>query len=286
MQTVISKATKADVSKSPFPHLVIENALPPEIADRLLAEYPPMDILGSGVQGLVKDGVFPNNEKLRYYSFEVLKDERVSPLWRDFTETHLSLEFYKQFFTLFEDSIRQHYPDLANKLAVLADKDLGIRKQDSFDTKTLLIDAEICVDTPVKVASTVKGPHLDNAKKLAIMLYYLKKPDDDSVGGDFELSTLQEGNLALDPSRMVVGGGLRKEKVVPYRHNTALVFLNTPESFHGVSPRQPTEQLRYSFDTAFELREPLFDVKPFTQVPFMSKVEGKLRGIARKLLKR
>jgi len=285
MLSALEKSTKRDVQSEPFPYLVVEDALPQNIADELLATYPSLNLLGGGVQGLVKNGIVPNNEKLRYYSFEVLKDHNIPDIWKDFVKTHLSYDFYKIFFHLFEDEIARFYPNLLPNLKSFTPKDIGMRKFDSFDDKKMLLDAEICVDTPVKFTSSVKPAHIDGMRKLAVMLYYLKKPDDDSVGGDFEISSLEKGPLVLNQDRIVQSGQLKKENIIPYRHNTALIFLNTKDSLHGVSPRQPTNHLRYSFDVAFELPNALFDLTPNICVPITTRVRRKLGKIARSILK-
>ena len=47
---------------------------------------------------------------------------------------------------------------------------------------------------------------------------------------------------------------------VPYRRNTLFMFVNGPDSLHGVTVRQPTQHLRLFLNLVGETRVKLFDV--------------------------
>jgi hypothetical protein len=280
MTTILSRTSKSKIVRDPFPYLVIENALPSKLADELLSAYPTLEYLGSGKQGLMKKGLIPNNEKIRYYSAEVLEDKALASVWRKFVREHVTLEFFKEFLSLFEDDIYDFYPHLRERFEALCLGDVGVRQTDTFSDKKILIDAEMCADTPVKKLSSVKIAHLDNPKKLAVAILYLRRKEDDSQGGSFQIHRLKESSFRIDSSRLIDNESiLDLVREVPYKHNTAVVFLNSLHSFHGVSPRAVTKHVRYSFDVALELSDPLFNVAPHTKKTLRERARGYARTI-------
>lgn len=52
---------------------------------------------------------------------------------------------------------------------------------------------------------------------------------------------------------------------VPYRANTLVTFVNTPDSIHGVSERGVTAHPRRYINFLAELREPLLDLSPYQE---------------------
>ena len=77
--SILSNASKADLRLDPFPHLIIENALDPEVFAELAASFPDDDLVVDG--RTVKDTWFD------YPACKVVKDQRLSPMWRDFSAT-------------------------------------------------------------------------------------------------------------------------------------------------------------------------------------------------------
>src|SRR5205823_10197992 len=112
----------------------------------------------------------------------------ISPLWREFIKAHVSQEFLNELVTLFGDDIRAIYPSLEETYARLDRWRAGTRSMDNYRRAEVLLDAQICVNTPVAgQPSSVRGAHIDNTDKLFAGLYYLRHPDDDSTGGDLEI---------------------------------------------------------------------------------------------------
>ena len=75
--SVLQNASKSDVRLEPFPHLVINNALPPELCDSLISNYPDLDTMS----------VNPNRNNVRwsYPASRVTDNPDISPEWRDIT---------------------------------------------------------------------------------------------------------------------------------------------------------------------------------------------------------
>src|SRR5437764_696501 len=80
--------TRADLEVDPFPHLVIRHALPDDVCDRLIAEYPPLDTITGG-------GDVAANARFDLQA-RAVRDAGVSPLWQAFVERHTSNEFARE----------------------------------------------------------------------------------------------------------------------------------------------------------------------------------------------
>jgi len=291
MESILDKVTEKYIRREPFTHVVFKNALPTELADRLLREYPSPYYLGKGRQGLARDGKLPNNIKIRYDSKDILNDDKLSPFLKEFVSRHLTFDFFKQYMALLGEDIYRLHPKLREYLKNIKPEDVGIRNIDTYKTKKVLIEAELCVDTPVSKASSVRGIHLDNAHKIGVALLYLRDPSNNSVGGDFEVyKRKNSSNYIVNHISNIKERYLKNfEKVAsfPYEHNTLLMFLNTDRAFHGVSNRAPTDQLRQVFDIAIELPFPLFDISAHRENFIIKKLRAlylKITGINKELV--
>ena len=91
------------------------------------------------------------------------------------------------------------------------------------------------------------------------------------------MGKLGDKNFTIDSNRIVRKADIEVTAEVPYEHNTLVVFLNTIESFHGVSVRKKTKDLRYSFDICFEVKDFLFDIKPHTYYDLWTRTKMKVR---------
>src|SRR5438309_7903774 len=83
--SLVATATRADLEVDPFPHLVIRHALPDDVCDRLIAEYPPLDTITGG-------GDVAANTRFDLQA-KAVREAGVSPLWQEFIERQTSNEF-------------------------------------------------------------------------------------------------------------------------------------------------------------------------------------------------
>jgi hypothetical protein len=83
---------------------------------------------------------------------------------------------------------------------------------------------------------TVRTAHLDNGRELWAGLFYMRKPEDSSTGGDLQIfKTVKEPTF--HGVREVDMSTVEAVETVPYQANTLVLFLNTRHSLHGVTPR-------------------------------------------------
>lgn len=279
MKSILENVTQSDIIRDPFPHVVIKNALSQELIDQLLSEYPSAEYLGQGRQGLTKNAKMPNNIKLRYNSADVLGDDKLPAVWKEFVRTHLTYEFFSKYLDIFKEDVYSLYPKFGRFLDNLSKEDVGVKLIDTYEDKKVLLNAEICADTPVKEVSSVRKIHLDHAQKLGVALLYLKRKDDNSEGGNFEIyKHTNDRKYIINHIRNIKDRytqDFTKIKEVTYEHNTLVIFLNSPKSFHAVSVRQPTNHLRYVFDIAFEVGFPLFDISKHAENKWITRFRAR-----------
>lgn len=251
--SLLSRVLQSDVKSDPFPHVIIKNAIPNELADELIRQYPSFSILTKGK-------VSGSNKRFDYTIKDVRELGGVPDIWREFIETQATPEFAEQFSTLFGEHIEKMYPDFSRRMKPWDKIRKGIRGIDSFEEKDMLLDANISGNTSVTgKPDSVRESHVDDPMKIYSGLFYLRPTDDDSVGGDLEFYKYKTENYKMF-GQHVFPKYVEKVATVPYEKNTLVFFLNTPHSLHGVSVRQKTPHPRYFVNLVGEMREPLFDI--------------------------
>jgi hypothetical protein len=232
VDSLIARLTPADVVETPFPHVVIHDALYRDLCDRLTAEFPPLEAMEGYRAGA-------SNRRLNYYAKDAVRGEDVSPLWREIVARHVSQVFLEELLGLFADSIARTYPALAQSFAQKTPR-AGVRWKDTFESADILLEAQPAANTPViSAATSVRGGHLDNPDKLVVGLYYLRHPEDDSSGGDLQLCRYVTRRRVFE-GHEIASRYIEPVKTIPYQANTLVLFLNSPDSLHAVTPRHPT----------------------------------------------
>jgi hypothetical protein len=253
MDSVVSRVTPADVEQEPFPHVVVKDALDRDVCDRLIEEFPPLELFARGRS-------YGSNQRFNIHGNEAADDERLSPLWRELVRVHQSQAFLDQLLALFANGIRASYPSFEDVVGPLDKLRAGIRFRDSFDDADVLVEAQPALNTPVTgPATSVRAGHLDNPDKLFVGLYYLRHPDDTSSGGDLELYRYTTSRPAFDDHE-VAARYIEPVAKVGYEANSAVLFLNTDRSLHGVTPRTETPVPRLFLNLNFEVKRDLFTI--------------------------
>ena len=182
---------------------------------------------------------------------EVLADESTTRFWRSFFELHTSTAFLQEVVKLFGAEIHDNYPQLSR-----LDLKAGVRFRDSAP---FLLDCQFAVNTPVKKAGTVRGPHIDDPKELFGGMVYMG-------GGALDLYKWKNERLFIGRKGMVkkaecAKGSVIKVASITCNPGTIVLFLNTPDSIHGVAPRKRGDGYRSYINLIGEIAEPLFALK-------------------------
>ena len=222
----------------PYPHIVIEDALPEDIYNQLEKEWP--------TQQLLSTEPFDNGICYRLKSDQMLKPNVVSDSWRQFAEYHTSAKFYDEVKNIFGDFM----PNIAE-----ADKTISPRGWDKGGDK-IGSDCQTVMHKPVDFSS--RTPHIDNPREIYAGLLYMPYEDDTSTGGDFQLhrqaSTITEVNK--NGGRAVGDKAGDIVKTVPYKRNTFVMFCNnSTNTIHSVSARKNAVRHRRSVNIIAEFNK-------------------------------
>ena len=222
----------------PYPHIVIEDALPEDIYNQLEKEWP--------TQQLLSTEPFDNGICYRLKSDQMLKPNVVSDSWRQFAEYHTSAKFYDEVKNIFGNFM----PNIAE-----ADKTISPRGWDKGGDK-IGSDCQTVMHKPVDFSS--RTPHIDNPREIYAGLLYMPYEDDTSTGGDFQLhrqaSTITEVNK--NGGRAVGDKAGDIVKTVPYKRNTFVMFCNnSTNTIHSVSARKNAVRHRRSVNIIAEFNK-------------------------------
>lgn len=239
--TVLAKADPADIRLAPFPHLVIPDALD-------AAAYAELAACRPGYAEIAGPPPHPSNTRMPCSAWLFQQLPHLPEPWQRFTARHTRPDIL----AAVRDLFRAHWPAQLPTRLPQDPARYGLFGRDSHDTFEILLDARLEVNAPVTgPASTHRGPHVDTPNRLFSMLFYLRAPEDDSVGGDLVLYRWRGARAAnldvfeLDPDLVAPAA------TVPYAANTVVIFPNAPDALHGVSHRHPTPHERaYVFITA------------------------------------
>lgn len=214
----------AKLETDPFPHCVIHPALPENVYRELCATRIPDKLFGK-----IKKNAWNTRIDLPTCLYDA------QGVWKEFIEAHTGKDFWSSVLDVFGDEIAKLYPNLTNP----KNWTVGIRHTGEFDLST---ECQMGVNTPCKERGKVLGPHLDNPVELYAGLLYMPA-DDDPGGGDLKLYRYTKpprmwGKLRIDEDCV------EAVKTVPYKPNTAVFFINSPNSVHGVTERGPCTQYR------------------------------------------
>lgn len=212
----------------PFPHMVIEPALPSELYAQLARDYPE--------QSVIRQGGHESEFVCRYPAPRALADQHLSPLWTSFLHYHTSLEFFREAVELVVPALEKWYPERLHFIRRASTVPRGMGKGD------IELETQFVVNLPCE--QSVRTPHLDNPRELYAIFFYMRLEDDRSTGGDLEMYNRRVPSVRMHGRREASPDDLSLAKTISYGANKALLFLNTPVSFHGVSPRRAIERNR------------------------------------------
>jgi hypothetical protein len=237
-ENVYDRAAHATIELEPFPHLVVENVLPEADYRALEESFPSVEYVARGEEVV-------NNRTYLANSDRVLSDPDTPPAWQSFFAAHTQRALFESAMSLWQEEIERRHPDLeANFGKKLGEFEVARRsgKGDSPANRRadIMLDCQFGVNSPVTVESSTRGAHVDSGAKLFSSLLYFRAKDDESTGGEYELLRLRRGPYPRSKMKNIPSKYIESVKRIPYRRNTLLAWLNTPESIHGVTPRSVT----------------------------------------------
>ena len=237
--SLLGRALRRNIVTEPFPHIVVEDALPVDYYRQLATEFP-------GFKAIAGDGPHGNNELYLKSAFDIPHMPEVSAAWREFFAYHTSRDFYSEIVALFGEHIRDAHPAFEATLGrKFEDMTVGVRTpnkaQDADATRhDAKLDVQFGCNSPVLEKSSVRTAHIDSKYKLLASLLYFREDGDGSAGGELELYRHDPAAARFDKRHQLISGDFEVARTVPYRPNMLVMWVNSPRALHGVSPRDPT----------------------------------------------
>ena len=257
MYSVLQNKSEMFFNFDTFPYLIIDNALPIDLYDKLKSNFP-------NNKKIIGNNEYKENCVYRYNANHSLNDPEISNEWKEFIKYHTSLNFINDVYGVFEESIKKIYKVEKNKLFNengINENSIGVRfqKQNYFN-----LDCQFVINTPTSGGTSVIEPHLDNPIEFYAGLLYMKDDDDDSIGGNLTTHTFKDKPSFYGKSRV------REDKInlleeIEYKKNRLVMFLNSPYSIHGVTKRSKTNFYRKYINIIGEFNFELFNYRNFLE---------------------
>ena len=241
MYSLLQKKPK--VQTDPYPHVVIEDALPWDLYEELENSFPEKQVLNTA----------PYDNGICYrMKANVMLDSNFQPeIWRKFAQYHTSAEWFNEVNELF----KFYMPSvLLNK--TFTENDLGARGW-ADENKNIWTDCQVVMHKPIEEKSS-RTPHIDNPMEMWAGLLYMPYKDDTSTGGEFQIHSVLDDVKKVDMKggRQIYRDNLGPVvKSIPYKRNTFVMFANnSPNTVHGVSRRVDPKMFRRSVNIIGEFK--------------------------------
>lgn len=256
MYSVLQNKQNIQYRSDPFPYFIIDNALPENLYKELNDTFPTYQKIIESNRGLNE---YKENTAYRYDASRSLNDPDINTIWKEFIKYHTSYEFTSDLYDIFLESIKKIYKVDKDKLPNNTNTGLRFRDSALFST-----DCQFVINTPTSGDTSVIPPHLDNPKEFYAALFYMRDPEDDSLGGSLTTHKFIGSPSFYGKARV------KEEKVnlieeIEYKENRLAVFLNTPLSIHGVTKRSKTNFYRKYINIIGEFNYELFNFRPFLE---------------------
>ena len=190
--SVLANVTPDQVRLEPYPHIVVDDCLPPAYFQELAANYPSNDVildycrthqdrLFNFVEGTARA-----NDRYDVSAYQALDHpEPLSEAWLKFIQYHTSSAFFSEVVNVCGDAIRRVYPALEDTIGrPLEAMTTGVRYRSDCD---ISLDCQIGINTPAESRSSVRRVHVDAREELFAILLYFRDPADDTEGGNLEI---------------------------------------------------------------------------------------------------
>ena len=242
---------KPTVQTNPYPHVVIDEALPWDLYEQLENEFPEQTLLATEP--------FDNGICYRMKSDILLKPTFESNLWRKFAEYHTSAEWFKEVYEIFKPWL-SGYPSIIHSLRNL-EENISARGWSGWNLKgkkaTIETDCQLVMHKPI-TEKTSRTAHIDNPMEMFAGLLYMPYKNDTSTGGNFQIHSTKNNIRKVDMKggRQVYAEDLGPvHTTVPYKRNTFVMFCNAnPNTVHSVSNRINPTMYRRSVNIIAEFR--------------------------------
>lgn len=230
------------IETDPFPHFVLDNALPPDFYEELSHNFPDWT-------KIVPEGA-ESGTLHHLKAAKIIYDGSIEPVWRRFVLKHTEGPFAMRLLNLFEDHLRPMLQNLPE-----GNLKIGVRGTGEFD---LVLDCQIAVNAPGDEC-LVRGAHLDSPDELIAGLLYMPV-EGDEAGGNLELYRWT-GQRIIE-GKAEAASEVELVKTIPYRANQLIMFVNTVDALHGLTVRQKSDVPRRYVNFVLNANKPVREEPP------------------------
>jgi hypothetical protein len=244
--SILAGVTSADVRLDPYPHIVIDNCLPMHLYTELARSYPlDQTILELGSNAGNLSAVRPNSRHDIGAQRLLGRPEHFTAAWLAFVDYHVSNAFFQEFLRLMAPHILATYPHLEQRLGCpLSQLTTGVLDDSRSRASQLLLDCHVGINTSSTRTSSVRRVHTDAPDELFAALVYFRREEDSVTGGDLEIYRWKGQREPRFVGSEVDESDTERVCAVPYRANTAVIFINSEHALHAVSKRGPSPASR------------------------------------------
>ncbi len=266
-----NKLSSAKAFDYPFKHIVIENFLPEEL-------YLQAEGIYSDDFFIKKFGDLKNKGSNVAASFNLLSDPEIIEYGlENYNETFQMLKFFKTkelhktLYKLFGDSLIEIYKNGTNFKNFSSDY-YPLLNMDENGNNEFGSESDLSIDTSIKCAintpsfgnpKSVRDIHIDNPVKLFNSLIYFRLKEDDYSGGDLILYRFKRNKIKLHNRVYASHKDCKISKVIPYKRNTLVLFINSLNSLHGVVERANVPLVRRYINISGSFRFNQFEVSKY-----------------------
>ncbi len=258
MNSPLHHLSSSDVICDPFPHVAVSNPLNSHADYAILRdsfpEIPARNTPNTTSRLLVHQWLkMPANQRSQYAAWDAMRIICTGK------------KFFRDAVQIFKPFIDQWYGvRLRKKLLRMS---VGLRRVPSQPGDVLGDFIFVTNNPAAKSGVPIRGAHIDNATELFACLSYFADEEESENGGDLILHGMRKNRTPkfgkkmkgrsvsenqLDPERV---------KIYPYKSNLFVMFLNTPQSVHSVTARNPAAPIRQYVNASAQLKKPLFPIR-------------------------
>ena len=252
MYSVLQNKKNIQLKLENFPYLVIDDALPKDLYEKLNNDFP-------NYEKIIGGNEYKENTAYRYNASNSLKDNEISEEWKNFIKYHTSYEFLEEFYNIFSGAIKKIYKVEKDRLFTKDNIGLRFENQNHFN-----LDCQFVINTPTSGDTSVIEPHLDNPVEFYAALLYMKDNEDNSLGGNLTTHTFKDKPSFYGKSR-VREDAVNLIEEIEYKQNRLVMFLNSPYSLHGVTKRSKTNFYRKYINIIGEFNFELFNYRTYLE---------------------
>ncbi|MGB1026897.1 MAG: hypothetical protein ACPGYL_10110, partial [Rhodospirillaceae bacterium] len=216
--TVFDRADPSQIQSHPFPHLVVENALPDPVFAALQATLPPPPTAPPSTP----------NQRSVLPAWMICDLPHFDPAWRAFAQRHTAPDILGKVRSLFGF----HWPNWLGEPPEDPTAYGRLRMEDQ-SSRTVSQDCRLECITPSgeTAGGSHRRAHLDSANRYFSALLYFRDPEDRSEGGGLDLFAWKPSHPG--PTENAYAAEIPADHVervltVPNRSNTLVVFPNGP----------------------------------------------------------